>query len=170
MTKIKACILSLSKIDLDSFRNTEICITDKPTMKVNAILETCLYATDLNEIETFYKEVLGLEAFSKREGRSVFFRCGEAVLLYFNPQSTSKIPVEVNGQSIPLHGAEGEGHICFKIKKSEIQEWRSWLLEKNVPIESEVTWESGDQSIYFRDPAGNCLEMASPGLWGLPER
>ena len=41
-------------------------------MKVKAILETCLYASDLAAIETFYKDILGLDAFSKREGRSVF--------------------------------------------------------------------------------------------------
>ncbi len=138
-------------------------------MKVKAILETCLYATDLHAIETFYKNVLGLNAFSKREGRSVFFRCGDTVLLYFNPDNTSQIPVEVNGQKIPIHGTKGEGHVCFKIKNSEIPEWRNWLKEKDIEIESEVTWENGAQSIYFRDPAGNCLEVASPKLWGLPE-
>ncbi|HUH50108.1 MAG TPA: glyoxalase/bleomycin resistance/extradiol dioxygenase family protein, partial [Mycoplana sp.] len=26
---------------------------------------------------------------------------------------------------------------------------------------------TGARSIYFRDPAGNSLECAEPGLWGL---
>ena len=139
-------------------------------MKVKSILETCLYAENLDEIELFYGEVLGLEPFSKRKGRSVFFRCGEAVLLYFNPNNTSQIPVEVEGQKIPLHGAKGEGHICFKIKEEEIDQWRDWLQSKGVEIESEVKWSTGSSSLYFRDPAGNCLEVASPLLWGLPEQ
>ena len=138
-------------------------------MKVNAILETCLYAENLSEIEKFYTDILGLEPYSKREGRSVFFRCGEAMLLFFNPTNTSQIPVTLDNQKIPLHGTKGEGHVCFKIQKSEIPAWRNWLNAKGVEIESEVTWGNGALSIYFRDPAGNCLEVASAGLWGLPE-
>ncbi len=138
-------------------------------MKVKAILETCLYATDLNEMEVFYKDVLGLVPFSKAEGRYLFYHCGQGVLLIFNPEKSSVQKIETNGSLIPRHGAKGAGHICFKIKNSEIPAWREWLLAKGVAIESEVTWGSGDKSLYFRDPAGNCLEVASPGLWGLPE-
>ncbi len=144
-------------------------VTYPDAMKVKAILETCLYATDLNEMEVFYKNVLGLEPFSKEEDRYLFYRCGAGVLLIFNPEKSSVQKIEYNGDSIPPHGSKGEGHICFKIKDSEIPAWREWLLEKGVVIESEVTWRSGDKSIYFRDPTGNCLEVASPGLWGLPE-
>lgn len=138
-------------------------------MKVNTILETCLYASDLEAVEKFYSKVLGLQPFSEREGRSVFFRCGPQVLLFFNPESTSKIPVDVDGALIPMHGTTGEGHVCFSVKESEIDDWKKWLTEQGVPIESEVTWGSGTRSVYFRDPAGNCLEVASPKLWDLPE-
>jgi catechol 2,3-dioxygenase-like lactoylglutathione lyase family enzyme len=27
----------------------------------------------------------------------------------------------------------------------------------------------GGRSFYFRDPAGNSLELATPRIWGLPE-
>ena len=30
-----------------------------------------------------------------------------------------------------------------------------------------VTWPNGARSIYFRDPAGNSLECAEPGLWSI---
>ena len=138
-------------------------------MKVNAILETCLYVTDLPAIETFYKDVLGLEPFSKAADRYLFYYCGPAVLLIFNPEKSTTQNFKVNGAVVPQHGAKGDGHICFKIKKEEIPDWRIWLMEKGIEIESEVTWDNGTQSIYFRDPAGNCLEVASAGLWGLPE-
>ena len=36
-----------------------------------------------------------------------------------------------------------------------------------VAIESETTWPSGLRSLYFRDPAGNSLECASPSLWNI---
>jgi hypothetical protein len=31
-------------------------------------------------------------------------------------------------------------------------------------------WPQGSRSLYFRDPAGNDLELASSNLWGIPER
>ncbi|MEO1259609.1 MAG: VOC family protein [Bacteroidota bacterium] len=136
-------------------------------MKVNAILETVMYATDLSATEIFYKEILGLEPFSKVEDRYLFYYCGSSVLLVFNPDKSRIQDFKVNGGLVPAHGAESGGHICFKIHESEIPAWREWLKEKGVEIESEVTWNNGAQSIYFRDPAGNCLEVASARLWGL---
>jgi hypothetical protein len=28
--------------------------------------------------------------------------------------------------------------------------------------------EEGEQSLYFRDPSGNSVELVTPGRWGLP--
>ncbi|MEE9589465.1 MAG: glyoxalase/bleomycin resistance/extradiol dioxygenase family protein, partial [Hyphomicrobiaceae bacterium] len=28
-------------------------------------------------------------------------------------------------------------------------------------------WPGGGRSIYFRDPSGNCLEIAEPRIWGF---
>jgi hypothetical protein len=36
-----------------------------------------------------------------------------------------------------------------------------------VLIEADFEWPAGGHSIYFRDPAGNCLEFAEPKIWGL---
>jgi hypothetical protein len=35
-------------------------------------------------------------------------------------------------------------------------------------IEKEFGWPRGGRSIYFRDPAGNSVELVTPGLWGSP--
>ena len=34
-----------------------------------------------------------------------------------------------------------------------------------IAIESRVTWERGGVSLYFRDPDGRSVELATPGLW-----
>ena len=51
---------------------------------------------------------------------------------------------------------------------SEAPAWRAWLREQGVEIEREVGWPGGGLSLYFRDPAGNSLELATPTLW-FPE-
>ena len=136
-------------------------------MKPAGILETVLYATDLDAIEAFYRRVLGMEPFAKSEGRQVFYRCGEQVLLIFNPDVTRQPPAADAKLPVPPHGAIGEGHVCFRATADEIVAWRRDLEGKGVAIEADFEWPGGGRSIYFRDPAGNCLEFAEPRIWGL---
>jgi len=136
-------------------------------MKPSGILETILYATDLDATEAFYRDVLGLEPFSRQAGRQVFYRCGEQVLLIFNPDATVNPPTAA-ALPVPPHGAKGNGHICFRAEADELDQWRQRLEAKGVAIEADFIWPaSGGRSIYFRDPAGNCLEFAEPRIWGL---
>jgi len=38
---------------------------------------------------------------------------------------------------------------------------------EGIPIEDRKTWDRGGQSIYFRDPDGHLLELATPGVWTI---
>jgi catechol 2,3-dioxygenase-like lactoylglutathione lyase family enzyme len=135
-------------------------------MRPAGILETVLYAKDLAATETFYRDVLGLEPFTKVAGRHLFYRCGDQVLLIFNPDATS-IPPPAGALPVPPHGAHGPGHICFRASAAEIDGWRGHLSRRGVAIEADFEWPGGGRSIYFRDPAGNCLEFAEPRIWKL---
>ncbi len=131
------------------------------------ILETVLYAGDLDATETFWRDVLGLEPFHKMPGRQLFYRCGPQVLLIFNPDATIKSPPP-GALPVPPHGAKGEGHVCFCASAADLDTWRAHLDAKGVAIEADFIWPaSGGRSIYFRDPSGNCLEFAEPKIWGL---
>jgi catechol 2,3-dioxygenase-like lactoylglutathione lyase family enzyme len=46
-----------------------------------------------------------------------------------------------------------------------LEAWRA----QDVRIEREIAWPGGGYSIYFRDPSGNSVELATPKLWGLAE-
>ena len=35
-----------------------------------------------------------------------------------------------------------------------------------MTIEADFRWPNGARSLYFRDPAGNSVEIVDPGLWG----
>ena len=131
------------------------------------VLETALYAEDLEAADRFYGAVLGLERVALVEGRHVFFRCGDGVVLIFDARSTSNVPTTVNGAPVPLHGARGAGHMAFAVGETSLPAWRAHLEANGVAIESEVTWPRGGKSLYVRDPAGNSVELASPRLWGL---
>lgn len=130
------------------------------------ILETALYAENLEEAAAFYETVLGLERMSAVEGRHVFFRLAGTVLLLFKPSATTEPPAE-DALPVPPHGTTGAGHACFAASAAEIDAWHDRLAAAGVAIESAFEWPQGGRSIYFRDPAGNSLEFAEPRIWGL---
>ena len=130
------------------------------------VLETVLYAKDLVTAEAFYRVALGMEPFAKVPGRHLFYRCGNQVLLIFNPDAT-KVPPAPDALPVPPHGMEGEGHICFRASAEELEAWRQRLEGQAIAIEADFEWPGGGRSIYFRDPAGNCLEFAEPRIWKL---
>lgn len=135
-------------------------------MRPAAILETILYAENLAAAERFYGEVLGLELVAKAEGRQVFYRCGGAMLLIFNPAVT-RVAGTAGRLPIPVHGATGSGHLCFRASAWEIATWRAHLGAHGIAIEADFEWPGGGHSLYFRDPAGNSIEFAEPRIWGL---
>ncbi len=133
-------------------------------MQAREILETSVYADDLEAAERFYTGVLGMEVITRVEGRHVFFRCGGRVFLVFNPERTRE------GGMIPGHGATGPGHACFAMRADEIEEWCAHLQASGVEIETDYTWPGGGRSLYFRDPAGNSIELGTPAIWRIPEQ
>lgn len=135
-------------------------------MRAGPVLESCLCVDDVDAAARFYTEVLGLEPVVQEPGRHAFFRCGSSMVLLFNSAATAA-PIHVNGALIPPHGTTGAGHLAFRVATDDLSAWRDHLAAEGVRIESEVEWPGGGHSLYFRDPAGNCLELATPELWGV---
>lgn len=131
------------------------------------ILESALYAENLEETAAFYADVMDLERIASAEGRHVFFRAGDGVFLLFRPSATREPPAEDARVPVPPHGAAGPGHLCFAGTAEEIGRWHARLVAAGVEIEADFEWPQGGRSIYFRDPAGNSIEIAEPRIWGL---
>ncbi|MET4128851.1 VOC family protein [Roseovarius sp. MBR-6] len=139
-------------------------MTDDVLPPPAAILEAALYACDLDAAEAFYGGLLGLERIVRVGARHVFYRVGAGVLLIFNPDETAK-PPDSPALPVPPHGAQGPGHFCFAVEGPALDRWRTRLEAAGVAIEADFRWPGGARSVYFRDPAGNSIEMAEPRLW-----
>jgi catechol 2,3-dioxygenase-like lactoylglutathione lyase family enzyme len=134
-----------------------------PTRPIQCLVETAVYSDDLESAERFYREVLGLTVVANEPGRHVFFEVGASdVLLVFLREATLK------GDRLPAHGARGPGHFALGIAREDLDDWRDRLLEHGIAIEHEEDWPLGGHSLYFRDPAGNSVELVTPRVWGLP--
>jgi catechol 2,3-dioxygenase-like lactoylglutathione lyase family enzyme len=129
---------------------------------IDHVIETAVYVDDLDQAQNFYQGILGLEMVALEPGRHVFFRVGQGVLLVFNATATLQ-----KGQ-LPTHGAKGPGHFALGVSTESLVAWRDYLAAQDVAIEQEVQWPRGGRSLYFRDPAGNSVELITPGCWGLP--
>lgn len=138
-------------------------------MEIEGVLETCLYASDLDAAAKFYGELLGLHLIAHVPERHVFFRCGSGMLLVFDAERTATSAGQVGGVPVPSHGARGAGHVCFRIEANALPRWRERLAAAGVAIEAEIEWPRGGASLYVRDPAGNCVELAPARIWGIAE-
>ncbi|KUF11318.1 bleomycin resistance protein [Pseudoponticoccus marisrubri] len=133
-------------------------------MAPTGVLEAALYVDDLDAAEAFYGGVIGLDRITRVDGRHVFFRCGEGVLLTFIAAAT-EVPPDPDALPVPPHGARGPGHVCFAVPAERLDALARHLAAHDVAIESDFHWPHGPRSIYVRDPAGNSVEFADPALW-----
>src|SRR5260221_10462373 len=124
-------------------------------MKVSRILETSLYAEDLEAAEAFYTRVLGLEVHSRFPGRHVFFHSGSGMFLVFNPNQTER-------EDSP-HGCRGRGHVAWAVSREELDGWRQWLEKEGLTF-NDFFWLGGGCTLYFWSPPGASLVRNTPGL------
>ncbi|MGA9884556.1 MAG: VOC family protein [Candidatus Acidiferrales bacterium] len=131
-----------------------------------AVLETSLYVDDLESAVAFYEKVLGLRKiddgyFASGRGAALQVGSGPSVLLLFRAEITRR------GGELPAHGATGPCHVAFRVEPKELGEWRQKLKEHGVAVEKEIAFGDHPASVYFRDPAGNSLELAVSSIWKL---
>ena len=143
--------------------------TQTPDLK--GLLEATLFVEDLGTARAFYEKTLGLKVFDLSEAACGFV-VGEAQLLLLITREKARRPSQTPGGEVPPcllgpGGAGGAGHIALAIDASEFDVWRTRLECQGIEILSEVTWERGGRSLYFRDPDGHLLELATPGVWDV---
>jgi catechol 2,3-dioxygenase-like lactoylglutathione lyase family enzyme len=133
--------------------------------QVRGVLETSLYVSDLERSRSFYNTLFGFRALFQDERFCALDVCGRYLLLLF--QKGSLPPVSTPGGTIPSHGGEGILHLAFAIGRDDLDPWERRLHQDGIAVESRVQWPRGGKSIYFRDPDGHLLELATPGVWAI---
>jgi catechol 2,3-dioxygenase-like lactoylglutathione lyase family enzyme len=131
------------------------------TPAVDAVLETALYhePSERAPMERFYCELLGLPAVA-RWPDGVALRLGPGVLLLFD-----RARLADREGPIADHGTKGPGHVCLTARGDGYDAARRRVAEAGVEIAHDHEWDGGGRSFYFRDPAGNLVEIADSDLW-----
>ena len=127
------------------------------------VYETVLYADDVAATADFYADTLGMRRIASPDEHSAAFRTEDnGVLLIFEPSRSGAA-----GRFVPSHGTSGPGHVAFMVGEGELESWNGALRHAGIEVEREITWPSGGRSIYFRDPAGNSVELVEGEIWEL---
>jgi catechol 2,3-dioxygenase-like lactoylglutathione lyase family enzyme len=132
--------------------------------RLNGILETAIYSDGVERARRFYEEVLELKPVFSDARLTAYDAGGRSILLLFRrggSTGTATLP----GGTIPGHDGAGPSHLAFAIPADELPAWEDRLAAHGVAIEGRTNWPRGGKSIYFRDPDGHLLELATPGLW-----
>jgi catechol 2,3-dioxygenase-like lactoylglutathione lyase family enzyme len=135
-----------------------------PTL--DRVLETALYVDDLPRARGFYADILGL-AELYGDSRMCAFAVGTTNVLLLFRRGASLATVTLPGGTIPPHDGSGPLHVAFAIGKDELADWEEQLRRHRIAIEGRTDWPRGGHSVYFRDPDGHLLELATPGLWAI---
>lgn len=131
---------------------------------VEGLLETSLYASDLKRTVAFYRNLFGFRTLVESPRLVAFEVAGRHVLLVFQAGAT-EADVRDDRGTIPGHDGRGRLHLALSIAARECDAWRERLAAQGVPLVGEYRWARGGTSLYFRDPDGALVELATPGLW-----
>ena len=133
------------------------------TARVRRILETVLYCEDLARTAAFYQSLLNVSPMLTGDRLVALDAGGGTVLLLFQRGNSGAL--DTPGGLVPGHDGGGPVHLAFAIDADTVAAWEARLAELGIAIESRVRWDRGGESIYFRDPEGRSVELATPGLW-----
>ena len=125
---------------------------------------TCLYVSDVGKSRAFYEDVFGFAAMVGDDRLCAFDVAPAQVLILFKRGGTTE-PIATGGGVIPPHDGSGEQHMAFAIEPGAYDDWMQHLQSRGIGVESEVTWPKGGRSLYFRDPDGLLIELATPPIW-----
>jgi len=127
---------------------------------LNGLLEVAIYVDDIARSVEFYMRILDFEVIYEGDRLWALGVAGRQVLLICQRTASADLPVIA-------HAADGQQHVAFAVPKPDLDAWRERLETLSVPIEQIREWPRGGRSLYFRDPDGHLIELATPGVWSI---
>ena len=135
----------------------------RPTA-VKALGEIALRVNDLERMDKFYGEVIGLEEY-KRFKTAVFFRIADgykghpqALILFDRSEESKGLQIH---KSTP-HGVSQErstfDHLAFEIDLEEYENEQNRLEQLGLLVKTKL-YDWGWRSLYISDPEGNTVEF-----------
>ena len=139
---------------------------------IAGVLETAVYVEDVGRALAFYRHVLGLPLLTPEgDPRFAALDAGPGSVLLIFRRGGTLVDIHLPGGTIPAHDGSGPLHFALRIPAASLEDWRRHLAERDIPVIGAMDWPQGGHSLYFHDPDGHVVELATPGIWANdPER
>jgi len=141
--------------------------------RITRLLEAMLLVDDPVVSCDFYRRVLELDPLTPPSPRGCLFELPGGQVLGLVDRRAAMEPNPTPGGEVPActptagEPVRGAGHVALAIPAEDLDAWRRHLRARRVAVLSQVEWERGGTSLYFRDPDGHLLELATPGVWEI---
>lgn len=128
---------------------------------LEVVLETVLYHEpgETEAMLRLYRDVLGLPVVAGWEDGTAL-RIGAGVLLLFD-----RVGLAERDEPIADHLTTGASHVAFLVPAEDYERWKERLCAAEIKLTHEQPWSEGRLSVYFRDPAGNLIEIVGGDIW-----
>lgn len=133
--------------------------------KVRALGEIAIRVQDMEVMVAFYRDILGLEILSRRDGdRIVFFRISDgfaghtAVLALFRDdagEGVETVPTGCRRLQSSLH------HLALTISRDEQDAAIKWYEAKGIACRVQTFPWIGWRGVFVNDPEGNTVELVA---------
>ncbi|MEO0622402.1 MAG: VOC family protein [Pseudomonadota bacterium] len=144
--------------------------SDERGFRVRALGEIAIRCADMDAMERFYGEVLGLERLSERSAGITFFRIAEgfgghtSVLALFGP-GAGRPDIHAVGNEPPETGVRSSlHHIALSLGYEEQERAMAWYDRIGQFYRIEVFDWIGWRGVFTTDPEGNTVELVA----GIP--
>jgi catechol-2,3-dioxygenase len=128
---------------------------NKSDRRVKGLGEVSICVSDLDTMQKFYEEVVGLQVL-RRDESFVFFKVAEGYgghsqnLALFENKS-----LELNPEQTTLH------HIALNVALEDFESEKTRLEDLGLKVNATVHEWLHVRSMYFSDPEGNSLEFVA---------
>jgi catechol 2,3-dioxygenase-like lactoylglutathione lyase family enzyme len=135
-------------------------------LTLDGVIETSLYVDDPDVSAAFYRRLFNFPTLFE-DRRAIALNVADRQVLLLFRKGTSAEKIDRPTGSIPGHDGHGTLHLAFGIDLPDVPSWRQRLESAGIFIESEMKWERGGVSLYFRDPDRHLVELVTPGVWAI---
>jgi catechol 2,3-dioxygenase-like lactoylglutathione lyase family enzyme len=128
---------------------------------LEGVLETVHYHEpgEAEAMLDLYRDLLGLPVVAEWEDGTAL-RVGSGLILLFDREALAR-----RSGPIAEHGTSGPSHLALLASPESYEGWREGVSAAGLEIVHEQQWSAGRRSFYFRDPAGNLIEIAGGDIW-----
>ena len=142
--------------------------------RVRALGEIAIRCADLDAMERFYSEVIGLEPLARRSGGITFFRIADgyaghtAVLALFATDAVTRPGLHPGGERPETGARSSLHHLALSLGWDEQERAIDWYRRIGQPHRVEHFDWIGWRGLFTTDPEGNTVELVAARSEGAP--